>query len=74
MLIPMFLPFNGLKAGINAALTLGLYKPLTTALRSMRLVETNEMPQKGRSVGVYLLSGALLATCLLLLLVFMGIL
>lgn len=74
MLVPMFLPFNGLKAGINAALTLGLYKPLTTALRSLRLVHTPENTQKGRSIGVYLLSALLLATCILLLLVFMNVL
>ena len=74
MLVPIFLPFNGLKAGLNTALTLGLYKPLTTALRTLRLVHSGENTQKGRSIGVYLLSALLLVTCLLLLLVFMGVL
>ena len=33
MLIPVFLPFNLLKAGLNSAFILALYKPLVTALR-----------------------------------------
>ena len=69
MLIPAFLPFNLLKAGLNSALTIGLYKPLSTALRKIGLVETHA---KSSKVGVYLLSGALLITCILLLLVFQG--
>jgi len=38
MLLPVFLPFNLVKAGLNTALTLFIYKPLTTALRSARLL------------------------------------
>lgn len=37
-LIPVFLPFNLLKGGINAAITLLLYKPVTSALRRARLI------------------------------------
>ena len=69
MLIPAFLPFNLLKAGLNSALTIGLYKPLSTALRKVGLVETHA---KSSKIGVYLFSGALLITCVLLLLVFQG--
>lgn len=69
MLIPAFLPFNLLKAGLNSALTIGLYKPLSTALRRIGLVETHA---KSSKVGVYLFSGALLITCILLLLVLQG--
>ena len=69
MLIPAFLPFNLLKAGLNSALTIGLYKPLSTALRKVGLVETQA---KSSKIGVYLFSGALLITCVLLLLVFQG--
>ena len=32
MLIPVFLPFNALKAGLNSAFVLGLYKPLKGAV------------------------------------------
>ena len=69
MLIPAFLPFNQLKAGLNSALIIGLYKPLSSALRKVGLIETQA---KSSKIGVYLLAGALLITCILLLLVFQG--
>ena len=72
LLIPAFLPFNLLKAGLNTALTLALYKPLVTALRKVRLLESQEQNAGTSKVGVYLLAAALLATCILLLLVFQG--
>ena len=72
MLLPAFLPFNLLKAGLNSALTLFLYKPLVSALRKTGLVESHGT-HKGRSkVGVYLFAAVLLVTCILLLLVFQG--
>ena len=69
MLIPAFLPFNLLKAGLNSALIIGLYKPLSSALRKVGLIETHA---KSSKIGVYLFAGALLITCILLLLVFQG--
>ena len=73
LLVPVFLPFNLLKAGLNSALILGLYKPLTTALRKTRLLpQTSAVPRKTH-IGVYLFAAALLATCILLLLVMRGI-
>ena len=38
MLIPVFLPFNLIKAGLNSAFVLLIYKPLSTALRAARLL------------------------------------
>ena len=38
MLLPVFLPFNAIKGGLNAALTLLLYKPLVTTFRRAKLV------------------------------------
>ena len=38
MLLPVFLPFNLIKAGLNTAFVLLIYKPLTTALRAARLL------------------------------------
>jgi len=71
MLLPTFLPFNLLKAGLNTAFVLGLYKPLVLALRKAQLVAPQE--SKGQSkIGVYLLAAGLLATCIFLMLVFMG--
>ena len=72
MLIPIFLPFNLLKAGLNCAFVLGLYKPLVTALRRVSLVDTAASNSGGAKIGVYLLSAGLLIMCILLLLVFQG--
>ena len=73
MLLPVFLPFNALKAGLNTALVLVLYKPLTTALRKTRLLPSSNMQPKKSKPGVYLLAAALLVTCVLCLLVMRGI-
>ena len=73
MLIPMFLPFNLLKAGLNSALVLVLYKPLVTALRKANLVPNREKSSgNGNKTGVCILGLILLVTCILLLLVFQG--
>ena len=73
LLLPAFLPFNALKAGLNSALILGLYKPLTSALRRARLLPSAP-ESKSRRPGLYLCALALLATCVLFLLVLKGIL
>lgn len=72
LLLPAFLPFNLLKAGLNSALTLGLYKPLVTALRKTRLVDTGSTNAGISKIGIYLFAAGLLVTCILLLLVFQG--
>lgn len=72
LLLPAFLPFNALKAGLNSALVLGLYKPLTSALRRTRLLpEANHAP-RSKKPGIYLFAGLLLITCILFLLVMQG--
>ena len=73
MLVPMFLPFNLLKAGLNSALVLVLYKPLVTALRKANLVPSQpKSTASGNKTGVWIFGLILLATCILLLLVFQG--
>lgn len=72
MLVPIFLPFNLLKAGFNAALTLLLYKPLVTALRRTGLVERKSTAGGKSKLGLYVFAGILLITCILLLLVLQG--
>ncbi|MBE6942331.1 MAG: ECF transporter S component [Ruminococcaceae bacterium] len=72
MLLPVFLPFNALKAGFNSALTLLLYKPLVSALRKTGLVP-KASTKSGAKWGIYLLGAGLLLTCILLLLVLRGI-
>ena len=72
MLLPTFLPFNLVKAGLNTALTLCLYKPLVTALRKTRMLDTPPPVEKRSKFGIYLLGGILLITSILLLLVLQG--
>ena len=72
MLLPVFLPFNALKAGLNSAMVMLLYKPLVTALRKTGLVETGGGKSGGSRTGFYLLAAGLLITCVVLLLVLQG--
>ena len=72
MLLPVFLPFNALKAGLNSAMVMLLYKPLATALRKTGLVETGSGKSGGSRLGFYLLAAGLLITCIVLLLVLQG--
>ena len=73
MLLPVFLPFNALKAGFNSALTLLLYKPLVSALRKTGLIPKTDSKPASAKWGIYLLGIALFVTCVLLLLVLRGI-
>ena len=73
MLVPVFLPFNALKAGLNSALVLVLYKPLTTALRKTRLLPQSSQGKGKVMIGIYLLGFGLLITCILFLLAMQGI-
>ena len=72
MLIPVFLPFNALKAGFNSALTMLLYKPLVTALRRTGLVEERSAPDGNSKLGLYIFAGILFITCILFLLAMQG--
>ncbi len=42
LLLPVFLPFNAVKGGMNLAATLLLYKPVVTALRRAKLIPESE--------------------------------
>ena len=76
MLMTVFLPFNLVKGGINAGLTLLLYKPIVNALRKAHLAEPSKSgTQSGKfSAGFTLFSVAILVTFVLLLLVMIGVL
>ena len=74
MLVPVFLPFNLLKAGLNSALVLFLYKPIVTALRRAGLVEGNSQKRGASKLGLYIFAALLLITCVLLILAIKGIL
>ncbi len=74
MLLPVFLPFNLIKGGINAGLTLVLYKPLVTALRKARLVPSDSGSKRQFHLGFTIFSAAVLVTFVLLFLVLTGVL
>lgn len=42
LLLPVFLPFNAVKGGMNLAATLLLYKPVVTALRRAKLIPESD--------------------------------
>lgn len=64
LLLPAFLPFNLIKGGLNAALTMLLYKPVITALRKTHLVEAEAQAPKARvNAGVVITALFVIATC-----------
>ncbi len=70
MLASVFLPFNLVKGGINAALTMLLYKPVVTALRRAHLLKENEQGSGHKTkMGVAIVSAVLFITFVLLALV-----
>ena len=77
MLVPVFLPFNLVKGGMNMAATLLLYKPVVGALRHARLVpesETHAAPVGGKkTLGITTAVLFLLASFILLGLVLAGV-
>jgi len=77
LLVPAILPFNLIKGGLNATLTLLLYKPLVKALRAANLLPAREEQADAASnpwsLGVMLVAGVVLVTCILLALTLRGI-
>ena len=73
MLMPVFLPFNLLKAGLNSAFILFLYKPLVVSLRKAGLLPATGSGAKSARFGVTIFAALLLITCVLFVLVLRGI-
>lgn len=78
LFIPLLIPFNLIKASLNSALTLFLYKGVVTALRKTKLIparETNDSANKKSNTVLIICVSALLAVTLaLVLLIFAGVL
>ena len=72
MLMPGFLPFNLLKAGLNSASSLLLYKPVVNGLRRAGLLPASTV-KAGSRIGVTAFAALLLVTCILFVLVLRGI-
>jgi len=73
MLLPIFLPFNLFKGGLNMAFTLLLYKPIITALRKANLLPKAENGSGRVSVGIILLSLTIICSIALIVLVNKGV-
>lgn len=65
MLIPIFLPFNLLKAGLNAGFSFLLYKPVINALRQVGLVAAGHSTHKKKNTGLIIFFAMLIITCIL---------
>lgn len=70
MLLPVFLPFNVIKCGLNTALTLLIYKPCVKAMRQIGLLQGNEQGKDNKksviSPLIIILSFVLIALMILL--------
>ena len=75
LLLPAFLPFNLIKNGLNAAITILLYKHIKTILNiSTLLPSQSDQRQPARlNVGIILVALFVLASCVLWVLVLQGI-
>lgn len=77
MLLPTFLPFNLVKGGLNSALTYLLYKPVITGLRKAGILEPSTSTAAARNksavIVFLLLALVVLATCILCILSWQGI-
>ena len=76
LLLPAFLPFNLLKAGLNAGFTFLLYKPVITALRRSGYLETAKPaaePARKNQFALWAVSGCLILLCAVIILILNGI-
>ena len=69
MLVPVFLPFNLLKAGLNSGFILLLYKPVVNGLRRAGLLPTASTQKGHTRLGVTVFAILLLLSCILFVLV-----
>ena len=78
LFFPLLIPFNLIKASLNSALTLFLYKGVVTALRKSKLIPTRETNdsanKKSNTILIVSISALLAVTLVLVLLIFAGIL
>ena len=74
MFLPVLSPFNGIKALLNSALVLLLYKGVVTALRKTKLIPTRDSNdgtnKKANTIIVVVVSAALVITLVFVLLSF----
>lgn len=69
MLVPVFLPFNLFKGGLNSAIAIYLYRPTVQGLRRVNLFPQSAGTPSGAAEkrGVWIAAGVVLAVCVVLL-------
>lgn len=75
LLLPAFLPFNLIKGSINVVITFLLYRPIVVALHRANLVEDSlEFVERstGKRVGIVLVGGLILVSCVFGILILQG--
>lgn len=70
MLIPVFLPFNLLKAALNTALTLLIYKPLRVALKKAHLLDPEYEKPASKNIWLIIISVITVISCVLVILAY----
>ena len=74
LLIPAFLPFNLIKGALNASFTFLIYKPLSRALKSARLLPSEKEGASSGKISVPVVAIALvtIAACAVVLFILNG--
>ncbi len=77
LFVPILIPFNSIKAVLNSALVLLLYKGVVTALRKSKLIAVRESNdgenKKSNTIILLAVSAFVVATLIFVLLIFAGI-
>ncbi len=74
MLAPMILPFNLLKGGLNLAITLLIYRPISDALRKAGMLEAHQTKEIRKTrAGIIVIALVILVTCICSVLAWRGI-
>jgi riboflavin transporter FmnP len=73
MLLPVFLPFNLLKGGLNTAFTMLLYKNVSAALRAAHLLPKQSASKPHKRTAVTVITLVAIVALVLLLLAWRGI-
>lgn len=75
IIMPIIMPFNLIKASINAAITLMIYKPLITALRKTGMINISgeAMGATKKTIGIFIGLVFVLFTAIISVLVYNGV-
>ncbi len=76
MLLPAFVPFNLIKAGLNGGVALFIFKFAIEALQKMNLIPKqvdNNNNKKSSIIGAVAVSSFVIATCVLIILAYQGV-